>query len=145
MDAIKVLTADHDAVRELVDEFRTASDSGDEQRMKTLQQEMFSELETHTSIEEDIFYPAVRGLEVDELEELVNESVQEHHVVKVLMREIGELSDTDVFKAKMEVLVENVEHHAEEEEEEMFPKLREHMSDEERDELGRRLEAAKGS
>jgi hemerythrin superfamily protein len=60
-----------------------------------------------------------------------------------LMREIRDLSDQKVFEAKMTVLMENVEHHAEEEESEMFPDLREHMSDQQLDELGSELEAAK--
>ena len=89
----------------------------------------------HTRIEEDIFYP-VRDLGDDELTDTVTEGLQEHHVVKVLMREIRELSDEDIFEAKMTVLIENVEHHADEEESELFPELREKMSEERLDELG---------
>jgi hemerythrin superfamily protein len=143
MDATKLLTQDHDTVRDLFDQFRTAKDGGDSQRMKAIQREIFGELETHARIEEDVFYPAVRDTGVTDLEEDVDESLQEHHVVKVLMREIEDLSDEDVFIAKMTVLIENVEHHAEEEETEMFPSVREQMSADELDELGRRLEEAK--
>ena len=143
MDAIELLTADHDTVRELFDQFRAAHESGDEQRQRDLQKQIFDELETHTRIEEDIFYPAVKALDVDDLTETVDEGVQEHHVVKVLMREIPDLRDNDVFVAKMTVLIENVEHHAEEEEKEMFPDLREQMDQQRLDELGRELEAAK--
>jgi hemerythrin superfamily protein len=143
MDAIKLLTNDHDTVRDLFEQFRAASEAGDESRERELQQQIFDELETHTRIEENIFYPAVKNLGVDDLTETVDEGVQEHHVVKVLMREIGDLSDHDVFKAKMTVLIENVEHHAEEEEQDMFPDLREHMDQERLDELGEELAAAK--
>ena len=143
MDAIELLTADHDTVRELFDQFRAADESGDEERQRDLQKQIFEELETHTRIEEDIFYPAVKALDVEDLRETVDEGVQEHHVVKVLMREITDLSDNDVFVAKMTVLIENVEHHAEEEEKEMFPDLRDKMGQERLDELGRELEAAK--
>jgi hemerythrin superfamily protein len=143
MDATKLLTQDHDTVRDLFDQFRAAKDGGDSQRMKAIQREIFGELETHARIEEDVFYPAVRDTGVTDLEEDVAESLQEHHVVKVLMREIEDLSDEDVFVAKMTVLIENVEHHAEEEETEMFPSVREQMSADELDELGRRLEEAK--
>jgi len=143
MDATKLLTEDHNAVRGLFEQFRAAHESGDSQRMKATQREIFSELETHTRIEEDIFYPTVREVGDEDLQEVVAEGIQEHHVVKVLMREIEDLSDEEIFAAKMMVLIENVEHHAEEEENEMFPSVRQHMSDDELDELGRRLDDAK--
>lgn len=143
MDAIELLTADHDEVRELFAQFRQAHEAEDMERMKELQKEIFSELETHTRIEEDIFYPAVREVDEEELEETVDEGIQEHHVVKVLMREIESVSGDDTFVAKMKVLMENVEHHAEEEETDMFPDLRKRMGQERLDELGAELEAAK--
>lgn len=142
-DAIKLLTDDHDTVRDLFEQFQQAKEAEDEATMRSLQQKIFDELETHTRIEEDIFYPAVRELEVEELTETIDESVQEHHVVKTLMREIGEVSTVETFVAKMTVLIENVEHHADEEEEDMFPKLREHMSQADLETLGKELEAAK--
>ena len=143
MDAITLLTTDHDEVRDLFEQFRTAEEAEDKARMKELQKEIFSELETHTRIEEDIFYPAVRDTDEEELTETVDEGVQEHHVVKVLMREIEEVSGDDTFTAKMKVLMENVEHHAEEEETDMFPDLRKRMSQERLDELGAEMAAAK--
>ena len=88
MDAIELLKKDHDEVRALFEQFRQAGEAEDMDRMKQLQKQIFSELETHTRLEEDIFYPAVKGTEDDELVENVDEGVQEHHVVKVLMREI---------------------------------------------------------
>jgi hemerythrin superfamily protein len=145
MDAIELLTSDHDEVREMFEQFRAAKEAKDTEQMRSLQQQIFDELETHTRIEEDIFYPAVQELGVEDLTETVSEGVQEHHVVKVLMREIRDLSDQEIFEAKMTVLMENVEHHAEEEESEMFPDLREHMSDQRLDELGSELQAAKTS
>lgn len=144
MDAIELLTADHDRVRELFAEFRSAAEADDETKMRSVQEKIFDELETHTRIEEEIFYPAVRE-EDEELEDDVAEGLQEHHVVDVLMREVRELKDMDVFKAKMTVLIENVEHHADEEEEEMFPEVRQRMSDSELEELGKQLEAAKSA
>jgi hemerythrin superfamily protein len=142
MDAISLLTADHDTVRDLFDKFRNTDDT-DEQRH--LQDMIFSELETHMRIEEDVFYPAVKELDVEELTSDVDESVQEHHVVKVLMREVAGLSDPDVFEAKMTVLIENVEHHAEEEEQKLFPDSQKALGDERMDELGVQLEARKAS
>ena len=143
MDAIQLLTADHNEVRGLFEQFRQAHEAEDMDRMKELQKQIFSELETHTRIEEDIFYPAVRETDEEELAETVDEGVQEHHVVKVLMREIEEVSGDDTFQAKMKVLMENVEHHAEEEETEMFPDLRQKMEQARLEELGAELEAAK--
>jgi hemerythrin superfamily protein len=143
MDAIALLTADHNEVRELFAQFRQAHEAEDMARMKKLQREIFAELETHTRIEEDIFYPAVREVDEEELTETVDEGIQEHHVVKVLMREIESVSGDDTFQAKMKVLMENVEHHAEEEESEMFPDVREKMSQERLEELGAQLQAAK--
>lgn len=143
MDAIELLKADHDEVRALFEQFRQAQEAEDSERMKELQKQIFSELETHTRIEEEIFYPAVRSADEEELGETVDEGVQEHHVVKVLMREIEDVSGEDTFVAKMKVLMENVEHHADEEESEMFPDVREKMDQARLEELGAELEAAK--
>jgi hemerythrin superfamily protein len=143
MDAIELLKADHDEVRNLFEQFRQAHEAEDSDRMKELQQQIFSELETHTRIEEEIFYPAVREADEEELGETVDEGVQEHHVVKVLMREIESVSGEETYIAKMKVLMENVEHHAEEEETDMFPDVREKMGQERLEELGAELEAAK--
>ncbi len=143
MDAIQLLTADHDEVRSLFEQFRQAEEADDMDRMKELQKQIFSELETHTRIEEDIFYPAVRETDEEELGDTVAEGVQEHHVVKVLMREIESVSGEETYVAKMKVLMENVEHHAEEEESEMFPDVREKMGEPRLEELGAELEAAK--
>lgn len=143
MNAIDLLTDDHDTVRDLFAKFRSAKEADDSAEMRTLQQQIFEEIETHSRIEEDVFYPAARDAGDDELTEMVAEGVQEHHVVKVLMREVEALSDEEVFVAKMTVLMENVEHHAEEEENELFPKVRTALSEERLDQLGAELEAAK--
>jgi len=143
MDAIELLKKDHDEVRGLFAQFRQAQEADDMDRMKELQQQIFSELETHTRIEEDVFYPAVRDLDDDDLTETVAEGVQEHHVVKVLMREIESVSGEETFTAKMAVLMENVEHHADEEEQELFPDLRDQVDQARLDDLGRELEAAR--
>jgi len=143
MDAIELLKADHDEVRALFEQFRQAHEAEDTERMKQLQQQIFTELEAHTRIEEEIFYPAIREADEEALGEDVDEGVQEHHVVKVLMREIESVSGEDTFVAKMKVLMENIEHHAEEEETEMFPEVREKMTPERLQELGAELEAAK--
>ncbi len=143
MDAIELLTSDHDAVRDLFERFRSAKESSDTDKMKATQAEIFQELETHTRIEEEVFYPAVRERGGEDLAETVDEGRQEHHVVTVLMREIESLKDQNTYEAKMTVLMENVEHHADEEESEMFPQVRSLFSAEELDDLGEELQAAK--
>lgn len=144
MDGLELLKSDHDKVRGLFQQFRSASEDDDATRMNELCQEIFHELEVHTAIEEEIFYPAVKDRGGEELIEDTDESVEEHHVVDVLMGEIRQLDPTDAaFKAKMTVLIENVEHHAQEEEEEMFPQVRELMSEDDLQTLGQDLYEAK--
>src|SRR5690606_31311087 len=89
-------------------------------------------------------YPAVYQADGTELSETTDESVEEHHVVDLLMEEIRRLDPgDDAFKAKMTVLIENVEHHASEEEDEMFPQVRELMDPDELAKLGQELQQAK--
>jgi hemerythrin superfamily protein len=142
MDALELLTADHNRVRGLFTRFKAAEGENDAQAAR-LAAKIFEELEIHTKIEEEIFYPAITKLS-DEIHELVTEGVEEHHVVDTLMAEVKVLSPSEEqWAAKVKVLIENVEHHAEEEEEEMFPKIRSAMNDDARSELGQRLEARK--
>jgi len=143
MDAIELLTTDHHEVRSLFERFRSAQEAEDTARMSELAATIFEELEVHTTIEEEIFYPALRGRD-DELDETVDESLEEHHVVDVLMNEMRDLeAGADEWVAKMTVLMENVEHHADEEEQEMFPDAREQLDEERLRALGEELEARK--
>jgi hemerythrin superfamily protein len=143
MDAIELLTTDHQAVRRLFGQFQAAQEAEDENRMAQLAGTIFQELEVHTTIEEEIFYPAIRDQD-EELSETVDESLQEHHVVDVLMNEMRDLADgSDEWVAKMTVLIENVEHHADEEEQEMFPEVREQLSADRLRELGDQMAARK--
>jgi hemerythrin superfamily protein len=96
----------------------------------------------HTTIEEEVFYPAVHDVD-EEISETVDEGIQEHHVAKVLMDELVAVAPgSDEWQAKMAVLIENVEHHAEEEEAEMFPPLRRQLGAE-LEQLALRLEERK--
>ena len=123
MDTLELLTADHNRVRGLFARFQAAEGENDAQAAR-LAAKIFEELEVHTKIEEEIFYPAITKLN-DEIHELVTEGIEEHHVVDNLMAEVKGLSPSDEeWAAKVKVLIENVEHHAGEEEEEMFPKVR---------------------
>lgn len=143
MDALDLLTADHNRVRGLFSRWKDADEAGDVATARALAESIFTELDVHTSIEEKIFYPAVHDVD-DEIGEVVDEGLEEHHVADVLMGELRELEPgADEWTAKMKVLIESVEHHAEEEEEELFPPLRSALGAEELDDLARRLEAGK--
>ena len=144
MDAIALLTADHNRVRGLFAKFNEAQESDDTAAMAEVAGKIAKELRVHTAIEEEIFYPWCRQLS-DEVAETVDEGLQEHHQVKVLLAEAAELEPgTGAWVAKFTVIIEDVEHHAEEEESEMFPKVRSHSDTQAREALGQRLDARKG-
>jgi len=140
MDALDLLKEDHQKVKEL---FEAVEETEDQKEQNRIFAEIQSELETHARIEETVFYPAMEKHE--ELTDMVLESIEEHKQIKTLLKEIDNLtSDSDKFEPKLQVLMENVEHHAEEEEEgKMFPKIRQICSQQDLEELGQELEAAK--
>jgi hemerythrin superfamily protein len=143
MDALELLTADHNRVRGLFTRFKQAQETEDTATMATLATTIFEELQIHTTIEERSFYPSVRETD-EELADIVNEGIEEHHVVDILMEEIKQLQPDDPqWVAKLTVLIENVEHHAEEEENEMFPKVRTATDTAVREKWGARLEEMK--
>ncbi|OON63373.1 hemerythrin [Massilia sp. KIM] len=122
-DAIELLTKQHREVTELFDQFENLGDRAKASKKK-LADKICENLVMHTMIEEEIFYPAVRG-HGKEAEEMVDEAVVEHASAKELIAQIQEMDpDEDLFDAKVKVLGEQVEHHVEEEEKEMFPKVR---------------------
>jgi len=143
MDGLDLLIADHNRAWGLFARFREAHENDDTPAMGKLADKIFEELEVHTAIEEQIFYPAVHDLS-DELAEVVDEGVQEHHVVDVLIAEARTLKPGDAeWVAKVTVLVENVEHHPEEEETELFPQVRSATDAASREDWGKRFEAMK--
>lgn len=143
MDALELLKSDHDKVRSLFRQFEQAASSDDSAAQADLRDKIIDELEVHTSIEEEVFYPQVRE-KVEETEDLVLEGVEEHHVVDQIIAEVRSMDpDEEAFEAKMTVLIENVEHHAEEEEEELFPKVRANLDPAKLAALGEELAAAK--
>jgi hypothetical protein len=143
VQALDLLIADHNRVRGLFAQFKQAHENDDTATMSAVALKIFEELDVHTTIEEEIFYPEVHDT-TDDIGETVDEGVQEHHVAKLLIAEVKQLPDgADDWVAKMQVLIENVEHHAEEEEKEMFPPLRSKLPTEQLEDLGVRLEARK--
>jgi hemerythrin superfamily protein len=144
VDALDLLIADHNRVRGLFRKFEAASDADDTDALIEVTGKIRTELEVHTTIEEDRFYPAVRDL-TDETRETVAEGIEEHHAVDLLLAELAELTaDDEAWKAKWTVVIENVEHHAEEEEQELFPKVRGATDADWRAELGEDLDRRKG-
>ncbi len=143
MDALSLLIADHNRVRGLFARFTAAEEEENVPEMATLAQKIITELEIHTTIEEEIFYPEIKAAD-EEIKDTVDEGVEEHHVAKTLIGEVKLLTpDDDAWAAKLKVLIESVEHHAGEEEEEMFPMVRKAFDKAALEDMGARLEALK--
>jgi hemerythrin superfamily protein len=145
VNALDLLIADHNRVRGLFARFQAAVDDDDTDTMAELAATIAEELHVHTTIEEEVFYPAVRDTD-DEISSTVDEGLEEHHVVDVLLDEIADLEPgSDQWIAKMTVVIENVEHHAGEEEEELFPPLRSSLGADRLQSLGDELDAKKAA
>jgi hemerythrin superfamily protein len=142
-DAVALIKADHREVEQLFREFEEAGDRAYKTK-QDLVSRIIQELEVHATIEEEIYYPAVEAKAKKDGKELVAEAVEEHHVVKVLLGELATLSAEDErFDAKVTVLMENVRHHVEEEEEELLPQSEELLGEDELARLGEELAARK--
>jgi len=143
MDATELLTADHNRLRGLFARFESAKEEDDLEQMTALTATILAELEVHTTIEEEIFYPELVDLN-EEIHESITEGIEEHNVAKKQMAEVaGMPPDTDEWAAKVTVLLEVVEHHKDEEESTLFPKVRSATSADDREQLGVRLDARK--
>lgn len=139
--ATQLLRSDHATVKQLFRRFERAGDRARETKQKVFEQ-IKQELEVHTKIEETIFYPAVEN-EVSGSADEVHEAIEEHAVVKNLLSELAATApQDDEFDARMKVLIENVEHHIQEEEGEMFPRV-EQLPEARLLELGREMRARK--
>jgi hypothetical protein len=143
MNAITMLEDEHVQMRKLLDRLESTTERG----VKT-RQELFAtikgELTLHEVIEEEIFYPELKAH--PKAVDIVLEGYQEHHVVDLLMAELEALDvDDESWGAKANVMKENVEHHMEEEEGDMFKKARQVFDRDELEDLGRRMEARRQS
>lgn len=140
-DAIVLLKEDHKTVKGL---FRQFEQAGDDESLKTdLVSQIIEELTVHTFLENTIIYPAVRKA-LPDLESDVMESYEEHHIADVLCLELLDLTPTNEhFDAKTTVLMENVRHHIDEEEQDWFPKVRKGMDRKALVALGEQMEAAR--
>lgn len=144
-DACDLLDADHKAVRQLFDDYRALTESrgrGVQAKKRALAERICTELTVHTTIEEDILYPAARSVVKDK--RLLSEALVEHATAKDLIAQIRAMDEDDaLFDAKVRVLGEYVAHHIKEERTELFPKLRESRLNlvAMRDELAQRKQA----
>jgi iron-sulfur cluster repair protein YtfE (RIC family) len=138
MDPFELLKKDHETVSELFKRIEAAHGKA----KRGLFDQLRSELDVHTFIEETIFYPALKNER--ETRDLTLEAYEEHKVVKDLLAELeGVTKPSDEWDAKLKVLKENVEHHVDEEENELFDKANDVLTSEEAERLGDRMQAEK--
>lgn len=141
MNAFQLLKEDHQKVSGIFQQLEPTTERAEKTRTE-LFAKLKEELDIHAKIEESIFYPAIK--EAAETREIVLEGFEEHHVIKMLLNELDAMPvDTEQWTAKLKVLQENVEHHVEEEEGEMFQSAREVLSGDEINQLGTQMEEMK--
>ncbi|MFN2385181.1 MAG: hemerythrin domain-containing protein [Thermoanaerobaculia bacterium] len=143
MKATEMLREDHDRVRALFKEYEAAGEGAYETKKRILQQ-LSMELDIHAKLEEEIFYQAFRTAQEEQPKKVVRESFEEHKIVKTLLGELAEMRpQDDQYDAKVTVLQEGVEHHADEEERELFPATEDLFGDEGLERLGAEMEDRK--
>ncbi len=139
MNAIGLLKQQHREVDELFEEFEQAGDGAVKTRQRVCLQ-IADALAVHASIEEEIFYPEAKEA-TEDTEDLLRESVEEHLSVKRLLAEILESDiEDEQMESRISVLKEQVQHHVQEEEKELFPKVKKACSKEQLEEMGGRME-----
>jgi hypothetical protein len=142
MNAIELLKNDHDKVDKLFQKVK-ANEGGDNW---DLFEQIKAELEVHTHIEETIFYPRLIQEGDEELKKITEEGIEEHRQAKMFLREISALKEeSEKFEPKMKVLMEDVEHHVQEEEGEMFQMVEKQFDTATLEELGAEMEKEKKS
>ncbi len=140
-NAIELLREDHRKVKKLLEQGDDTTENAVKTRTEVLEK-IKAEMQAHETIEEEIFYPALQQHE--KAKEVVLEGYEEHHVVNQILGELNDVSVEDErWAAKFSVMKENIEHHIEEEEDDMFKKAEQIFSKAELDELGDRMEAKK--
>jgi hemerythrin superfamily protein len=141
-DAIVLLKTEHKDVEKLFKQFEKLGDGAVKTKRDVVDQ-IIAALSNHAAIEEQHFYPTIREKAPDVADDVL-EGLEEHHIVKWTLSELEDLPpDAERFDAKVRVLMESVRHHVEEEEGEMFPKVREALGRKELRELGDLMEKSK--
>lgn len=142
MNALEFLKTDHQKVADLF----AKVESTEESEHPAIFEKIKFELDTHMHLEETIFYQKLREEGDEELNDIVKEGIEEHHQIKMVLRELSELAEeSEKFEPKLKVLIEDVEHHVEEEESEMFLMVEEQFDAEVLEELGAEMEAEKAN
>jgi hemerythrin superfamily protein len=142
MQAIKILRKDHSTVRSLFDKLERTAKSSHEKKNDLFEQ-IRRELQLHMRAEEEIFYPALKAFN-GEGRRMVAEALKEHRDIDQLLTQISRLNPSDKnYDDKVEALLENVDHHLEEEEGEFFRFAEENCSTEQLEDLGRQIEERK--
>jgi len=142
MKAIDLLKKDHDTVKKMFAAFEKMGSHAQKDRLAQAE-EICEELRIHAAIEEEIFYPAVKSVRDKEAKFDVEEALEEHKQMKSAMEDaLKDEGQEPAFAAKMKVLKENVEHHAGEEEKEIF-KVARKLGDDRLEELGQQLQERK--
>jgi hemerythrin-like domain-containing protein len=143
MNALTLLKQDHGNVEELFHRFETAKPE-DVEELSRVRDLVIEQLSRHAVIEEQVFYPAIRTRLGDEHAFTVLEGLEEHHAAKMMLSELEKLAPThERFRAKFTVIIENVRHHVQEEEDDMFPLVRDAFTVEELNEMGEQMANAK--
>jgi hemerythrin superfamily protein len=124
-NATQMIRQDHKKVEGLFKKFEQTQGS---QAKRRLAENAMAELEVHAALEEEIFYPAVKK-EVDDGSSMVQEAIEEHQTVKQLISKLKGMQQAEEFESQFSQLMENVQHHVEEEESEMLPKVEESQLD----------------
>lgn len=138
MNAVELLKDDHDKVRKL---FQSVKESEDE-RHPAIFKKIKAELDVHAHIEEAIFYPKLQKDGDKELKDIVLEGIEEHRQMKMFLRQITDLTnDSELFQPKLKVLMEDTEHHVKEEEDKMFPLVKQQFDSAELNRLGDKMVA----
>jgi hemerythrin-like domain-containing protein len=137
MNAISLLEEDHRKMKKLLAELESTTERGVKTRQELLAR-VKEDLSVHETIEEEIFYPALKGH--PKTKEIALEGYEEHHVVDMVLAEIeGVPYDDETWGAKFKVMKENIEHHIEEEENEMFKQARQVFDQDELEALGEQM------
>jgi hemerythrin superfamily protein len=140
VNALDLMKQDHDRIKTMFDE---ALKDDDPTARATFLHRIRAELMAHEKMEEDVFYPALRE-GGEKAKAIVLEGFEEHHIIDVILDELLEVpEEADQWQAKLKVLKENLEHHIEEEEGEMFRRAKDALGEQTLEELGTKMEQVK--
>lgn len=140
MNVIELLKEDHRTVDQLFQKVKATEES----EHKDLFEQIKQELDVHAHVEEKIFYPKLKEEGDKELQDITLEGIEEHHQAKMFLRELSNLADeSEKFEPKLKVLMEDIEHHVQEEEGQMFPMVEEQFDEEVLEQLGLEVEEEK--